>query len=361
MGDTGRLKTPTREAGMRRGEELRLDDVRSRRVRSLTTNARGANYVEYTVLVALICLLAITGVSAFGQSVVGRLRCFATNVGDFSADCRAAADDRFASSGFDTERGQATTTNVGAPSPDRPAPGAQPDAKGPVPWARFSIKGKKEFERTVRHDLELIASTEIGRKLLDRLERTSRIVTIVEPARESFQYLSDGTMRDVNDDFRGRGPFEKPESSADSTRELIPDAKGDYVEITIVSGFRPPKVGKQRFSLGPPKSGSNATVVLNAAWPDGEPVPAYYQPEAGWPTDATLIHELAHAVRSAEGSAMPHGAPAQDATRFAGMWTNLEEYEVITGIDNPYRIERGLPTRVDHSTGRLSDTPPGKG
>lgn len=84
--------------------------------------------------------------------------------------------------------------------------------------------------------------------------------------------------------------------------------------------------------------------------PGGTDTTVRYDPNSGTPgspPDVTLIHELGHARSAANGTCkLDNTEGMSDAMKHR--WTDWEEVEVIDGVDNAYRAERGLPLRMGH-------------
>lgn len=57
-----------------------------RRARNLIKDTKGANLVEYIILVGIIALIALAGYRAFGESVTERIETQAASVGSINAD-----------------------------------------------------------------------------------------------------------------------------------------------------------------------------------------------------------------------------------------------------------------------------------
>jgi hypothetical protein len=89
----------------------------------------------------------------------------------------------------------------------------------------------------------------------------------------------------------------------------------------------------------------------------GSPTTVRYDPSEirpGSPPDTTLHHELAHGRNNSLGQNMsdvknPAGQGPVEGFFWRDKWTNLEEHDVITKYDNPYRAAEGLPLRKGHN------------
>jgi uncharacterized Zn-binding protein involved in type VI secretion len=153
--------------------------------------------------------------------------------------------------------------------------------------------GDAWFREWARRDIEKFASSKVGRKVLEDIHSSPRKV-IVEPI----------TAPGVDPDHFASGPH---------------------------------AIGTDDFGAHRPGVGSNARVRLDPDYPFTDQMPS----------DRVAGHELGHARNIAQGNL------ADEAPTPAGFdkdrWTNLEEYNNIRDVDNPYGQEWGLDPRTGHN------------
>lgn len=66
-------------------KQTEQDTQRRSKTRSLLRDTRGANYMEYIVLIAVVVLVGIAGWSKFGKSVKTTVESYGTAVDDMKA------------------------------------------------------------------------------------------------------------------------------------------------------------------------------------------------------------------------------------------------------------------------------------
>lgn len=182
----------------------------------------------------------------------------------------------------------------------RPATNRTPNLRAVFPRAckqvddlmrngKLMLGGDEAYQNAVEAHLRKIACTEVGQKMLDEIGRSSRRVYI-----EPWEVGATGnTARRATD--------------------------GAFV----------------------PGRGSNTTIHFN---PD--PNCGRYTP--GSPPDTSLAHELGHARNNALGNNARYNTVPGGFDK--NRWSNMEEYNNINNLDNPYREEWGLPTRTGHNS-----------
>lgn len=159
----------------------------------------------------------------------------------------------------------------------------------------ITIAGDREFQAKVLRDLHIMSSFPTGASRLSRIDSSGRAVEIRPGANNTTT----------------------PDNNADAAAAGRPAWGGT-------------EVGTGR--------GTGSTITYN---PDREP-PTAADPSVRRPADVGLHHELTHADRMAHGEEDASPDPAHPNN------PNLEETQVINQ-DNQYRIERGIPTRADHT------------
>ncbi len=150
------------------------------------------------------------------------------------------------------------------------------------------VGGDEAFRRLATEDLYRMAATRTGRETLERIHAS--------PHRTEIHPISSSSRP-------GGGPHCRPRSQGDALFDN---------------------------GAGRPGSGSHSDV--------------YYDPTRGYgpgtPPDSVASHEMGHAANNAEG-VNRRGAPADPGQSYP----NLEEQNVVQGVENPYRQESGLPPR----------------
>src|SRR5262245_23421435 len=90
---------------MRRGMRHRRDAGHGRcaaRVCLLDGDARGANLVEYIIIVGVVALVALVGMRAFGGEVGTKIRCLAASIAGNGASCSGATASNTGTNGLGT-------------------------------------------------------------------------------------------------------------------------------------------------------------------------------------------------------------------------------------------------------------------
>jgi hypothetical protein len=151
---------------------------------------------------------------------------------------------------------------------------------------KLLIGGDEAFQKAVEADLRKIACTNTGKTVLNDIAKSPNRV-IIEPWPPG--HTGNSAMAHSDDAFR-------PGVGSDTTVRYNPDGTG-----------RPP----------------------------------------GSPPDAGLMHELGHGRNNATGMNAVDGTPPGGFDR--NQWSNMEEYNNINNVDNPYRDEWGLPNRTGHN------------
>ena len=151
------------------------------------------------------------------------------------------------------------------------------------------ILGDEAFVKAVRSQLRQVACSKIGREVLEDIMQSKRKVVI--------EHLDDAPA-----ELQGYGPH--------CARDKYPDASNG--------------------------TGSDSTIRYDP-----------HEKLEGSPPDTTLMHELGHARTGANGTDKAGNTTGMKPETKA-QWRDWEEVEVIDGVDNPYRKERGLPLLSGH-------------
>ncbi len=164
-----------------------------------------------------------------------------------------------------------------------------------------------EWREAVRRDLLTIASTDVGRRVLDDLAGSGKPLKI-----QSLD--TDNAMRSFTDQ---RGP-----------RCMYDD---------------PSQIGP----AGTNKAGTSSTIYYEPGQPCGGFVPMQPGKGVDSPSDVVLLHELDHAERAAHGENLNHRYPP--GSQEEKLWLDREEVEAV-GTENLYRQQRGgVRQRVNYA------------
>jgi len=192
--------------------------------------------------------------------------------------------------------------------------------------ARFltkaSVAGDAAFQTAARNDLQRIARTSSGRRLLNDLARSGQPLTIQSP----------DTSAEAAATFKRYADSCQPSSSHGHVRIAL-DPEGPYL-IALGEGTT------ARGNVVGNDAGTGSIVTYDPeSWPRTE--------HPGTPSDVVLAHELNHANNNASGSS--RSAIQEPDPAWHKRWANHEEANTV-GVENAYRSERGgVPQRRDYS------------
>jgi uncharacterized Zn-binding protein involved in type VI secretion len=192
-------------------------------------------------------------------------------------------------------------------------------------------------------NLSLLADYIRSRRLVDGMLKEGKLVF--------EESCSDAFKQAVKDDLYKVG-------STKVGREVLGDIRGSNHKVTF-EPLRSPEVDPAHQAAGPhalPENGagSNNPAVGSDTRVRLSPNDPRYK-STGMPTDRTTAHELGHARNNALGrnAQVDPQPPGFDR----GRWTDMEEWNNINNVDNPYGREWNLPDRTGHND-MLPDPPP---
>ena len=201
------------------------------------------------------------------------------------------------------------------------------------PTVRGGDGAPQGFETMVRRDLLKIARTEVGNRMLSRMQKSGVPIEI-------------GFTRSIDDFVNHPLPESVPTRRASYT-------PGDPNPNVWIDGL-PSRLEAKGL---PPAGKRIAAAPGSRHKPQGSR--SLYNPGAGvkeTPSDVMLFHELAHGYNKATGNTMP-GAVASPSVAgashgdvaFLEKYRNFEEYNAVL-FENHYRTARNLPLRPDYDT-----------
>jgi uncharacterized Zn-binding protein involved in type VI secretion len=188
---------------------------------------------------------------------------------------------------------------------------------------------QKRIDRA--RDLDLLGTYIRSRRLVDKMFRKKKFV-FHRTADESFKKAIKEEWYKVGSTKVGRQVLE--DINKTKHKAIIEPLNGP--EVDWADRAKGPYV----YAAGPgydvPGVGSDSVMRMD---------PNHVGYSKNWPSDRGAAHELGHVRNNARGENAVH-QPSPPGPNQNG-YPNLEEYNVIRDVDNPYGAEKGLPPRRD--------------